>query len=319
MKLSASQLQQLSIAGQTASRLPPVGVATIIATFCYSPNFRSPTHRIMLISAFFNLFDFIATMISVSGPAAGIESGLCRFRAFKLQMFPVADVLWTLAMSCDVVLVVFWHYEPEALRRLEKKYLAVITTLIFIPALVFFFVRSGEKEPLYESVTCSISPNWVWFRIIFYYTLYASSFWWSSCVLYIVVTHELFKPRHELMLRLNDCLVLSSSASPSNESVARICHHGGKAIDGRLALTHFYLSPLTLQAPTPVIRQHSAVFLRKFLLMPILFFLALLTTWVTPKINRIYASRIPGKNRTTYGGGFWNGIIFVTMRSKGRD
>ncbi|KAL4999803.1 hypothetical protein BDV10DRAFT_183951 [Aspergillus recurvatus] len=312
MKLSASQLQKLSIAGRTASALSLVGVATIIATFCYSPNFRSPTHRIMLINAFFNLFDFVATMISVSGPAAGDESGLCRFQAFSLQMFPVADVLWTLAMTWDVVLVVFWHYEPEALRRLEKKYLAVITTFTFIPALVFLFVRSEEKGPLYGSVTfwCSISPNWVLFRIIFYY----APIWFlilAVFVLYIGIAHELFKLRNELMLTRNDSLVLSSSVSPSNESIARICHHDGKAVD----------------APAPVIRQHSAVSLRKFLLMPILFFLALLTTWVTPTANRIYAFRNPGQE--PYGlmvgvaalgslRGFWNGIIFVTMRSKGR-
>lgn len=41
----------------------------------------------MLINAFYNLFDFIATMISVSGPMAGNESGLCRFQAFCLQMY----------------------------------------------------------------------------------------------------------------------------------------------------------------------------------------------------------------------------------------
>ncbi|KAL4759375.1 putative cAMP receptor (Car4) [Aspergillus foveolatus] len=313
MKLSSSQLQHLSIAGRTASALSLVGVATIIATFCYSPNFRSPTHRIMLINAFFNLFDFIATMISVSGPAAGNESGLCRFQAFSLQMFPVADVLWTLAMTWDVVLVVFWHYEPEALRRLEKMYLAVITLLTFIPALVFLFIRSEEKGPLYGSVTfwCSISPNWVLFRIISYY----APIWFLILVvfgLYIAIAHELFKLRHELMLTRDDCLVLSSSVSPSHESVVRICHHDGKAVD----------------EPVPVVRQHSAVSLRKFLLMPILFFLALLTTWVTPTINRIYAFRHPGQE--PYGlmvgvaalgslRGFWNGIIFVTMRSKGRS
>lgn len=66
--------------------------------------------------------------------------------------FPVADVLWTVAMTWDVVLVVFYRYEPEALRRLEKKYFAVITTLTFIPALVFLFIRSSDKGPLYGSV-----------------------------------------------------------------------------------------------------------------------------------------------------------------------
>ncbi|KAL4938454.1 hypothetical protein BDV06DRAFT_231870 [Aspergillus oleicola] len=310
MKLNDYQLRQLSIAGRTASALSLLGVATIIATFCYSPNFRSPTHRIMLINAFYNLFDFIATMISVSGPEAGDESGLCRFQAFSLQMFPVADVLWTLAMTWDVVLVVLYHYEPEALRKLEKIYLAIITTLTFIPALVFLFIGSDDKGSLYGSVTfwCSISPNWVLFRIIFYY----GPIWFLIVVvfvLYIVIAHEIFKLRHELMLTRNECLVLSSTASPSNESVERTARDDSKASN------------------IPIIHHQSSLTLRKFLLMPVLFFLALLTTWVTPTINRIYAFRHPGKE--PYGlmvgvaalgslRGFWNGIIFVTMRSKGR-
>jgi hypothetical protein len=87
MKLSSEQLYRLSIAGRTASGLSLLGVATIFATFTFSENFRSPTHRIMLINAFYNLFDFIATMISVSGPEAGDHSALCRFQGFCLQMY----------------------------------------------------------------------------------------------------------------------------------------------------------------------------------------------------------------------------------------
>ncbi|KAL4922101.1 hypothetical protein BDW62DRAFT_207869 [Aspergillus aurantiobrunneus] len=310
MQLSNQQLHRLSVAGRTASALSLLGVATIIATFCCSSNFRSPTHRIMLINAFYNLFDFIATMISVSGPAAGDGSGLCRFQAFSLQMFPVADVLWTLAMTVDVVLVVFYRYEPEKLRKLEKIYFAIITTLTFIPALVFLFIRSADRGPLYGSVTfwCSISPNWVLFRIIFYY----APIWLAILlvfVLYIIIGYEIFKLRHELMLTRTDCFALSSTASPSNESVPRTHQNDTKVIE------------------TPIIRQQPAVSLRKFLLMPVLFFLALLTTWVTPTINRIYAFKHPGQE--PYGlmvgvaalgslRGFWNGIIFVTMRSKGR-
>ncbi|KAL2815271.1 hypothetical protein BDW59DRAFT_177703 [Aspergillus cavernicola] len=309
MKLSPTQLYRLSIAGRTASALSLVGVATIIATFTFSKDFRSPTHRIMLINSFYNLFDFIATMISVSGPEAGNNSALCRFQGFSLQMFPVADVLWTVAMTWDVVLVVFYHYEPRALRRLEKKYLAIITTLSFIPAFVFLFIHNSDKGPLYGSVEfwCSISPNWVLFRIIFYY----APIWFFILVvlvLYFVIAHEIFKLRHELMLTHTDCLVLSS-ATPSNESIERTNNDDMKSIE------------------TPIIRQQSAVSLRKFLLMPILFFLALLTTWVAPTINRIYAFKHPGEEPyplmvsvAALGSlrGFWNGIIFVSMRSKGR-
>ncbi|KAL2840527.1 hypothetical protein BJY01DRAFT_20337 [Aspergillus pseudoustus] len=311
MKLNDVQLYRLSIAGRTSSALSLLGVATIFTTFAFSENFRSPTHRIMLINAFYNLFDFIATMISVSGPAAGDESGLCRFQGFCLQMFPVADVLWTLAMTWDVVLVVYYHYEPERLRRLEKKYLVVITTLTFVPALVFLFIKTSDKGPIYGGVVfwCSISPNWVLFRIIFYY----APIWFIIVlvfILYIVIGHEIFQLRHELMLTNNDALILSSTASPSNESIQQRTNRDDlKHLEG------------------PLIRQQSAVSLRKFLLMPILFFLALLTTWVAPTINRIYAFRHPGQEPyplmvavAALGSlrGFWNGIIFVSMRSKAR-
>ncbi|KAL2867822.1 putative cAMP receptor (Car4) [Aspergillus lucknowensis] len=310
MKLSQSQLYRLSIAGRTASSLSLLGVATIFTTFTFSEHFRGPTHRIMLINGFYNLFDFIATMISVSGPEAGDDSALCRFQAFSLQMFPVADVLWTVAMTWDVVLVVFYHYEPERLRRLEKKYIVVITTLTFVPAFVFLFIRNAEKGPLYGSVQfwCSISPNWVLFRIIFYY----APIWLlilGVLILYIVIGHELFQLRHELMLTSNDCLALSSRTSPSNESVRRTNRDDMKDLEG------------------PIIRQQSAVSLRKFLLMPILYFLALLATWVAPTINRVYAFRHPGKEPyplmmavATLGSlrGFWNGIIFISLRSKAR-
>jgi hypothetical protein len=77
-------------------------------------------------------------------------------------------VLWTLAMTWDVVLVVFYHYEPERLRRLEKKYLVVITTLTFIPALVFLFVRDSDKGPIYGSVVVSLGslPKTVFISMI---------------------------------------------------------------------------------------------------------------------------------------------------------
>jgi hypothetical protein len=65
---------------------------------------------------------------------------------------------------------------------------------------------------------------------------------------------------------------------------------------------------------------------RQYILMPSLFFLALLTTWVTPTINRVSAFIHPGSESyslllavSALGSlrGFWNGVIFVTMGMKG--
>jgi hypothetical protein len=175
MALSADQLRALAIVERSASVLSICGIITIIVTFCFSRQFRNPIHRIIFINAFYNLFDVTATTISLSGPDAGNHSALCQFQAFLLQMyvcpveckitltnsiflsdrFPLADVLWTLAMAFDVFLIVFYKYEAEDLRKLEVKYTIGITSLVLIPAVAFLFVHTKEKGPMYGSVTVS--------------------------------------------------------------------------------------------------------------------------------------------------------------------
>jgi hypothetical protein len=61
--------------------------------------------------------------------------------------------MWTLAMAINVFLVVFQSYDTDALRRLEWKYLIVITTVTFTPAFVFLFINTVDKGPMYASVT----------------------------------------------------------------------------------------------------------------------------------------------------------------------
>lgn len=87
MTLSHSQVRILAIVERCASFLSLLGVVTIIVMFFYSRYFRNPTHRIIFINAFYNLFDFIATMVSVDGPIKGTHSALCQFQGFCLQMY----------------------------------------------------------------------------------------------------------------------------------------------------------------------------------------------------------------------------------------
>ena len=58
-------------------------------------------------------------------------------------------------MAVNVFLIVFRNYEAQALKRLEWKYLIVITTVTFTPAFVFLFIHTEEKGPFYGSVTVS--------------------------------------------------------------------------------------------------------------------------------------------------------------------
>jgi len=87
MTLSVDQIRTIGIVGRCASALSIIGIATIIVTFCLSPQFRNPIHRVIFINALFNVFDVIATTISVSGPAAGNHSALCQFQGFLMQTY----------------------------------------------------------------------------------------------------------------------------------------------------------------------------------------------------------------------------------------
>lgn len=87
MSLSQEQLERIAIAARVSSALSLLGILAIIGVFSLSRLFRSPIHRIIFYNAFYNLFEAIATMISVSGPNAGNTSSLCRFQAFTMQMY----------------------------------------------------------------------------------------------------------------------------------------------------------------------------------------------------------------------------------------
>lgn len=59
-------------------------------------------------------------------------------------------------MALDTYLVVFHHFDTQSLRKLELKYISVISILSFIPAFVFLFIRDREKGPIYGDETVSI-------------------------------------------------------------------------------------------------------------------------------------------------------------------
>jgi hypothetical protein len=72
--------------------------------------------------------------------------------------------------------------------------------------------------------------------------------------------------------------------------------------------------------------QQRRVSLRQYVIMPSLFFLAMLATWIAPTINRI--SEFVHHEHGTYSlllsvstlgslRGFWNGVIFITIGMKG--
>ncbi|KAK0634084.1 hypothetical protein B0T14DRAFT_534061 [Immersiella caudata] len=307
--------QRITLAAVTrvASALSAIGVITIITTFSLSRHFRNPMHRLIFINAFYNAFDVVCTMISVSGYSGGNKSALYQFQGFLNQMFPVADVLWTLFMAIDVYLIVFRCYETLAVRRLEWKYMIGITTFTFIPAFIMLFIDTLDKGPMCGSVTfwCAIAPKWVLFPIVIYYVPIWSSIL-ITMVLYILVGMEIARRR-----MAHDTAMSSIDDSYSN------CDD----FDTQLSPRHISTSYSADESLVSVSRlnppKRSSLSFRQYVLMSLFFFL--LSVWVAPSTNRVaafidpsfgsypllLAVGISGSLR-----GFWNGLVFITVGLK---
>ncbi|KAK4159986.1 hypothetical protein QBC43DRAFT_326207 [Cladorrhinum sp. PSN259] len=366
--LSDGQRKTLEIVTRFASALSALGVILIIITFCVSRHFRNPMHRLIFINAFYNAFDVICTGTSVSGYRWGNTSALCQFQGFLNQMFPVADVAWTLAMAINVFLIVFRNYEAQALKRLEWRYAIVITFSTFTPAFVFLFIHTKEKGPFYGSVTlwCAIAPKWVLFRIVAYYV----PIWTMILItmtLYISVGIEIVRRRRAFTSITTDSIPLDdtilpdtsnrysvragihvttthgTSTSPDlevakheNNGIPRspsstINNHSmlGTATSCRCSTGRRSIStqPLTASPSAVNTTQRSSLSFKQYILMPLFFFLALLSVWVAPSTNRVATFMDPtfksyplllvvGASGSLRG--FWNGLVFVTLGMKSR-
>ncbi|KAK3903706.1 hypothetical protein C8A05DRAFT_43091 [Staphylotrichum tortipilum] len=347
--LDAGQLQTLTIVTRVASILSALGVITIITTYCISKHFRNPMHRLIVINAFYNALDVTCTMISTSGPAAGNTSALCQFQGFLNQMFPIADVLWTLAMAVNVYLIVHRSYDVEMLRRLEWKYMIIITVVTFIPAFVFLFIKSDDNGSMYGSVTlwCAIAPKWVIFRIVLYYVPI-----WSSIVvtigLYLFVGIEIARRRRILRsissnAHNDDTVPPAPEHHPDSSRNSTTLdyddanpHAGASPTSTITTATAKYYAPTTTttittkyysSSTTPIAARinptkTSSLSFRQYILMPLFFFLAMLTVWVAPSTNRVASFINPTFSSypllllvgiTGSMRGFWNGIVFVVV------
>ncbi|KAJ5931867.1 hypothetical protein N7516_006356 [Penicillium verrucosum] len=338
MSHSPEELKGIAIAGRVSSVLSILGSFTIIGAFALSRHFRSPIHRIIFINSFYNLFDSVATMISTSGPAAGNTSSLCQFQGFALQMFPVADVLWTFAMALDTYLVVFYHFDTQSLRKLEIKYISVITILSFIPAFVFLFIRD-HKGPIYGDETVnlvfSISELDDPAHNLLLCTRMNRLIIVIVLILYCLIGIEITRVRDEFKLSTDDHIALTSGNSTTSVTTTEEANSQRKpTFTPESTITTDETEQNTSQRPPPSRRSTTTyqtpkqrrVSLRQYVIMPSLFFLAMLATWIAPTINRI--SEFVNHKHGTYSlllsvstlgslRGFWNGVIFITIGMKG--
>ena len=88
-----------------------------------------------------------------------------------LYRFMPADAFWTLAMAVNVYLTFYYKFDAQRLREMEPVYLGLCYGIPFVIALVFVFVKTPDKGPMYGNATlwCWVGNNWDIFRITTFY------------------------------------------------------------------------------------------------------------------------------------------------------
>jgi len=69
----------------------------------------------------------------------------------------VADVLWTLAMACNVYLTFYHKYDAERLKKMEKWYFLICYGIPLVPAVTFIWARTPGKGRIYGNALL-----WCW-------------------------------------------------------------------------------------------------------------------------------------------------------------
>ncbi|KAG4275844.1 hypothetical protein FPRO04_14319 [Fusarium proliferatum] len=149
--LSDSQLRALSIVERTCSVFSLLGSVFIITTFVSSKAFHKPINRLVFYASFGNMLTNVGTLMSrhyIGSP----ESVGCQFQAFLIQMFMPADAFWSLSMAINVYLTFYFKFDAQRLRKMEIPYLIGCYGVPFVPAVVYIFIKNKEGQRMYGTI-----------------------------------------------------------------------------------------------------------------------------------------------------------------------
>lgn len=157
-------------------------------------------------------------------------------------------------------------------------------------------------------------------------------------VLYVLVGIEIFKRRRALNHIASDSMdpIVSTSDNPpghANNAIALTTDVGVKPPPGHAVDVHD--EPPSTPARSTVRsvnspsnhapRKRSSLSFKQYVLMPLLFFIVLLSIWAAPSINRASAFVNPGSESypmllavgcTSSLRGFWNAVVFIALGMK---
>ncbi|ESZ93378.1 hypothetical protein SBOR_6240 [Sclerotinia borealis F-4128] len=197
-QLSDREVEILIIIERTTASISVLATLALFATFIFIKSFRTLSNTIIFYASFANIFANVAALIGGSA-LSKVNSPLCQFQGFLLEMFMQSDPWWSLAMATNVYLVFFYRFDAVQLKKLYPYYALICYGLPFIPAMVCLFVETDKKGRIYGNATlwCWIDGPWAALRIYSYYAPIWFTILAALCI-YIRVGIEIFRARNQL-------------------------------------------------------------------------------------------------------------------------
>ncbi|KAH8769311.1 G-protein-like protein coupled receptor [Hyaloscypha finlandica] len=338
--LSHSQDLAIEVIERIGSSISMACVLFLMSTFLAYQRLRTPSNTLLFSASPANLFAGIASLIGRAGLSRP-NAATCQVQGFFLEWFMQADAWWACAGALNVMLVFFYRYNAEQLRRLNPIYWLICYGIPAIPAVFSLIFRKNGKQ-MYGDATlwCWYSTNYMMVRLYAYYI----PIWVVVSLAMIIYTLVGIK------IHRNNVLLHSIQATPLSNLCSRTFEHevtysaapprwslpGENDLNGA--------STVTVSAP-PFRLGHCAVLKSMFITfltiwqddsnfspsdrttmaysrVAFLFFASNLITWVPASVNRVYALLHPTEPSFFLNvfaaivlplQGLWNCIIYLVV------
>lgn len=301
----------------------------------------------LFYASFGNMMCNVATLISNSFVDHPNSAG-CQTQAFLIETFMFADVFWALAMATNVYLTFYHRFDGVKLRKLEPLHISLCYGIPFIIAITFLFVKNGDGDRAYGNANlwCWLTVQWDAWQLATYGLIWLIIL--IAFTLYVRVGVTIYKWRNRLhdFSYSNDRTNLSQVPPSSDLSgIAKTTDITITTFDSPPPAPGQSLRPATrpdpvhsadiYAGPAPPVapseqpntrpknperskRSPSDEAAMSYAKTALLFFTAMLITWIPASANRLYIL-VDGKASVQLGyvsafvlplQGFWNALIY---------
>ncbi|KAH7217674.1 hypothetical protein DER44DRAFT_835037 [Fusarium oxysporum] len=346
--VTTSAASAISAIERTCSVPSLLGSLFIIATFCSSKLFHKPISRMLFYASFGNMMSNVATLMSKSFIDQPNSAG-CQTQAFLIETFMFADVFWALAMATNVYLTFYYRFDGVRLRKIEPLHIGLCYGIPFIIAVTFIFVRNKDGVRAYGNANlwCWLTVEWDAWQLATYGLIWLIIL--IAFAIYVRAGITIYKWRNRLNGFSNSNELNTSSQVAQNSDLPGIAKttkitittsdsappgfgqpFGSATRPEPVHSANIYTGPappiansseqrnIRTQHPDRRRRSPSDEAAMSYAKCALLFFTAMLITWIPASANRLYVL-IDGKASVQLGylsafvlplQGFWNALIY---------